>query len=297
VLAWGLVYLLLIGGPLAARMAEIQPTLATLFDTMKDRAASGTPPDFTVLRGLYAHLFQPTGLLGLSMLGQLLGSAVLTAAIYRAVLEPEKKSFASLRLGAQELWLALLNIVACIVLVLAGFVITIAAGVLSVVAAIATQAMSEPAHTLIGILLGAAIFIGAVAAFLLICVRLSMAGPLTFAERQFRLFESWTLTKGHGWKLFGLALLLVLVCLGLEIAVAVIGAAVGFSLRGAVGFNPMKVREMLFSGLWPPSPWLVATLVVKAIVATAFLTIFVAPWATAFRELGGNSKREHPAVF
>jgi hypothetical protein len=48
---------------------------------------------------------------------------------------------------------------------------------------------------------------GLIAAGLLIwlALRLSMAAPMTFADNQFRLFESWTLTKGQGWRLLGVA--------------------------------------------------------------------------------------------
>ena len=298
VLAWAVVYLVLVEVPHMAHLAQIQPDVTALINELKDRFASGGPPDLSVFRDFYGRMIHPSGWSGLAMLGRLLGSAILSAAIYRAVLEPETKSFASLRICAQELWLLLLNIVAFIVLFIAGLVISIVASLLIGLAAAATLAMSQPAHGLLVGLLAIVIVLGAIAAFLGICVRLSLAGPLTFKERQFRLFESWSVTKGHGWKLFGLAFLLILVFIGLGIVLGVLELAVGAAARGAVGFNPMKVREMLVSGSWwPPSPWVAVAMVVKAIVATVFMTIFVAPWATAFRELGGGRRQEHPAVF
>lgn len=298
VLAWAVVYLLLVEIPRTAHMAEVLPSVRTFLDAMHARFASGARLDLSAYRSFSGQIFHPSGWLGLSMLGHLLASAILAAAIYRAVLEPDKKGFASLRLGAQELWLVLLNIVACIVLFVAAIAIGIGAGLLDGVLALATQAMSRPANALLFGLLAVLIALGAIAVFLWICIRLSLAGPLTFKERQFRLFESWTLTKGHSWKLFGLALLLVLVFVGLEIVLAILGLAGGAATHGAIGLNPLRAHEILDGGRWwPPSPWVSVGLVIQAIVAAGLMTIFIAPWATAFREFGGGLEPEHPAVF
>ncbi len=41
-------------------------------------------------------------------------------------------------------------------------------------------------------------------------LRFCMVAPLIFNDRRFRLFESWTLTRGHVWNLFGVGLVMVL---------------------------------------------------------------------------------------
>jgi hypothetical protein len=185
------------------------------------------------------------------------------------------------------------------VLALAYVVILVAAVILILLAALVGHAMPQPQGGLVSGLLIAAVGVGAIAAFLSICVRLSLAGPLTFKARQFRLFESWTMTKGHGWKLFGLALLSAVIVFALSLVVMALRGAVFFSLVGTNGFDPARLADLFVSGSWwrPFSPWFVAAVAVQAVVGTALLAILVAPWATAFRELGGGLEPEHPAVF
>ena len=44
-----------------------------------------------------------------------------------------------------------------------------------------------------------------------VSLRLSMAAPMTFAERKLRIFESWELTKGHTLSLLGVGFLISLI--------------------------------------------------------------------------------------
>lgn len=299
VLAWAVVYLVLAVVPSLVHFAAIRPVWTVMMQRMFAHLQGGGLPDFSDLQVYHMQMAHAGGLFSLSLFGSLVAWAILSAAVYRCVLEPETKSFAALRLGAQELWLALLFIVLTILLVIAYVLIWVVAAILMVLAAVAGHAMSQPAGGLIAGLLIFLIGVGAVAAFLWICVRFSLAGPLTFKERQFRLFESWTLTKGHAWKLFGLGLLIILIVFALALVVMALRGAVFLGVVGANGFDPTRLADMFASGGWwrPFSPWFVAVAVVQAVVGAAFLTIMVAPWATAFRELGGGLRQEHPEVF
>ena len=63
-----------------------------------------------------------------------------------------------------------------------------------------------PEHALVG----AAIYVG---------VRLSLAGPATCAEGRLVVFESWTMTHGHFWRLLGAYVLAIFLAVSAEIAV------------------------------------------------------------------------------
>lgn len=299
VLAWAVVYLVLAVIPALAHFAEIRPVWTAMMQRMLAHLHAGGPPDFGDMQAYNLQMAHAGGLMWLSLLGGLLGWAILSAAVYRAVLEPEDKRFASLRLGAQELWLALLIIVLTILLTIAYVVIFAVAGILVALAAFASHFMSQPLGGVVAGLLIVAICFAAIAAFLWICVRFSLAGPLTFKERQFRLFESWSMTRGHAWKLFGLALLITLIVIALALVVTAVRGVVLLSVVGANGFDPTRLADMLASGGWqrPFSSWFVAAALIRALLGAAFLAIMVAPWATAFRELGGGLRQEHPAVF
>jgi hypothetical protein len=294
VLAWAVVYLVLVVIPALVHFAAIRPVWTSLVHAWVEHMRAGGPSDFSDIQSFNMQMAHDGGLMWLVMLGGLLSWAILSAAVCRAVLEPENKRFASLRLGAQELWLALLIIAGAILVAIAYIVI-----ILSLLAGLAGHAMSQPAGGLLAGLLIFLIWVGAIATFLWICIRFSLAGPLTFKERQFRLFESWSLTKGHAWKLFGVAVLIALIMIALSLVVMAISGAVFFGAVSANGFDPARLADMFAGGGWwrPFSPWFVAVAVVRAVLGAACLAIMVAPWATAFRELGGGSKREHPPVF
>jgi hypothetical protein len=298
VLAWAVVYLALAVIPALTHFAAIRPAWTGMIHAWVEHTRAGGPPDFSDIRSYNMQMAHAGGLMWLSLLGSLIAWAVLTAAVYRSVLEPENKSFASLRLGVQELWLALLFIAGGILLFVVEIVVAVIAAILTAFVAVAGHLMPQPLGGLVAGLLIVAICFGAIAAFLWICARFSLAGPLTFKERQFRLFESWTMTKGHGWKLVGLFLLMILIVFALLVVVMAVQGAVFLGVVGANGFDLTRLADMVASGGWwrPFSPWFVAAVVVRAILGTAFLAIMVAPWAVAFRELGGGSRREHPAV-
>ena len=92
-----------------------------------------------------------------------------------------------------------------------------------------------------GILTGVGLGLIAVVVLVWLGLRLSMAAPMTFVDRQFRLFESWSLTRGSAWRLLGVAVLSLLMVFVLELVVA--GVVLG-AMFAAAGQSPRTRIEM-----------------------------------------------------
>ena len=129
----------------------------------------------------------------------LLVSAVLYCAVFRAIIHPQEGRFAYLRVGAPELFLVVLAIAAGFVLF---FAVIVGALLVGLIAAALTVM-----HAAVGaVILAALAGVAAAIAIIWLALRFSMVGPMTVSEGKFRLFESWTLTRGHAGVLFVMAL-------------------------------------------------------------------------------------------
>lgn len=231
-----------------------------------------------------------TGMTGFNLLYWLWGSfvrAVLCGAVFRAVLMPEASAWAFLRIGGRELWLTLLFVVEQ---VLAMIVIFIVALLIVVLTAVMVVSGGEQAKMTTIIVAGSATAI-AVGLLIWVALRLSLAAPMTFADAQFRLFESWTLTRGQGWRLLGMVVLLIIFILLMEILVgaaafgAIVAAGGSFeAIRGPGALEAFISRPpmALLSDLWP---WLVGLGALSAIFSAVLQTVFWAPWAAAHKAL------------
>jgi hypothetical protein len=212
--------------------------------------------------------------------------AVFCAAVFRAVLTPGQSAWAYLRIGPREMWLTLLLLVEQVLAMIAIFVLVLLVVVLTAIVAVGG---GESGH-MTAIATGC---VGALVAFgvvFWVALRLSMAAPMTFVDNQFRLFESWSLTKGHGWRLLGVAVLIVVFILGLEILVGgvVVGVALAggslAALHGPGGLEAFMARPPLelLRDLWP---WLMVFGTVAALFSAVVQALFYAPWAVIHRAL------------
>ncbi len=283
IFAWGLAYVLL---GVAAPMASVLWALGPDFIALMSKAQAGLTPaaDPRALAGLQAKLLvvQPMMILAPLVVQSLVGGAA-----FRAVLEPSNQAFASIRLGRQELWLGLLTLVAGFLAMMALFVVQLGGLIVGLLLHFAFEAAhaAMPLRIAAFVALGLVLLVGVLA----VAVRFSLAGPMTFSEAQFRLFESWQLTRGHGWKLLGLGLLVTLagmvVMMLFEALMAggVLLAALGSHLGAAdVKLLPQHPEILL-------RPGLVAAAVFAALLLTfsmgAVFAISLAPWAVAYRRL------------
>jgi hypothetical protein len=207
--------------------------------------------------------------------------SVWTAAVYRIILRPEDKGFGYLKLGADELRLVLLTLIYVFLAMAFSFVVIFAAGLLAAAAAVAGGAVAG--------IMGVLIFLGVMAAFVFVGVRLSLAGPMTFAEQRLRVFGSWALTRGQFWRLLGayvlsIVLALVVVLLGMVIYAATAAILVGGNLE-AVGqvFQPDMTSVAAYF-----TPAMLIYVVFGAFLGAVQNAVVYAPAAVAYRQLNAG---------
>ena len=271
VLAWAAVYLALGILPQAA----IWPKMAQLMRT------SGGEMDPRVLAELNAAMlgYQPV-----IWLCSILMYTLLYGAIYRAILEPENRRYFYLRLGMQELWMLLSS---AVVLILGVIAIIIAAIPIGIVGSAAGQGATG-----LTFLLGCAVFL----LFFWLAMRFALAGVMAFAQGRFVLLGSWRLTKGHGLKMMGVAVLLLCIVLGVEL---VFGVAAFLSLYPMINGGEAALTKALgdpatLVSRW--APWIVVLCLLGSIVVAAFYAVLAAPWASIYRDLTAGESADSKAA-
>lgn len=294
VFVWGLVYVLIAVVPSMLLVGAAAPGFVDMFKQM----AAGADPDN--MEAMFGNMASMQAMQPISMITGLVGRAMISAAVFRAVLEPANNSFFSLRLGMDEFWQGLVQLCLGVFLavVIIGVVLLFAAfgaAAFGVSAAARGGATFEPWMIPVGIL--ACLLM--IAVILWLALRFSMAPPMTFADRTFRLFESWTFTKGRTGSLFLTALLMIVLVIGVEIVMSVVIG--GLLLGGLAAASSMTDLEQLFSR--PPAEWLPA-LGIAGVIAAPIL-IFItglmmaitwAPWADAYRQITGYGEIEAEPV-
>jgi hypothetical protein len=124
--------------------------------------------------------------------------------------------------------------------------------------------------------------------------RLAMALPMSVAENRFRLFEAWTLTRGYGWKIVGLFLLIMLIILGVDILLY--GGVIGVVASVTSGFSPDGLRA-LAQHPQALAPYLAGAAVVYFLFVAVVMPISVAPWARAYQIIAGRLSTDAVEVF
>lgn len=206
---------------------------------------------------------------------------MMAAAIYRVIFRHGDSRFGYLRLGKDELRLMALTLIFVVLTILLAVALTMGAAIVIAIASFAGR--------------GLAVSVGAVAELVslgvvvYVLVRLSLAPPATFAERRIRIRESWTLTHGVFWRLFG-AYLLALACivviglLALVLFTAVAGVIVlmtGGQLTDLSAiFHP---DETSFSAYL--NPGMIAYMIVGSLFNTLYYAVIAAPGAVVYRHL------------
>lgn len=275
ILAWTLVYVLMT----VAVVALAGGSFAAFMETAGALENGGEPrPEDLAAIGM-AYL----GLMVVLFPVSLLFSAVLYAAVNRAVVRPAEKGFGYLRLGGDELRVLVVYLVLTIVFMLLAVLLF---GVVGVIAGVLAATTSEGWAVLAGVIGGLA----ALCLFIWIMVRLSLALPMTVAEKRIAIFDSWSVTRGRFWGLLGMAVLafiltlvvsailwtlftIVLLIMGGSLAQLEGAALEGAELSELIGvLGPVAVVGVVFLGL----------------MSALELTILYAPFARAYRDLKGG---------
>lgn len=274
--AWVALRLLAVALTATLFVSMVAPELSGLLDIL--RSGQGAPRVAgaeTLNAG--AHVFNQ-----FSQVITFVVVAVLDCAVFRAILDPTDIGFASLRLGADEFRVGVVRFVFGL-----GFGVALAIGVLLALLsplAMGTGHLDNSVFVPLIFLLVLLILAG----LLLVGVRLSLAGAITFAEERLSFFDSWALTGRAFWPMLGAYLTAWLI--SLIIALAVI-----------VGVGSFFAAWLVSTGQWPTEwtfedlrpiliPLATAWLLIAGLSGALTRVIMVAPAAFIYRAL-----TDHPA--
>lgn len=286
VFVWGL----LMVAPMFGALGLMLPAMGEMFANMPD-AEAGAAADTAFPDGMVAQMMQFQMASLLANLGQYVGMAIVYTAIFRAVLRPAERSFFSVRVGMDELRVA----VAGLAIGIGIYIVMIFAVLLCVALGFGLWAQGEAVALWTCGIVGLAMVI----ALLWGLARVSLIAPASVLYRDFAFAQGWKLAAGKGWPLLGMQLLIGLMIFAIYIVAIIIVAlaaggliaATGSALEGAgPDANPFEGMSAWMAVNWP---WLVVGGLVLSWVYGAFMTLMIAPFASACRQLAETSQ---PAV-
>jgi hypothetical protein len=271
---WALFYAVF----MVAIFAMMGPNLISFITATEQLEQSGATPSMED----FAPLFQMMGLFFAILLPlSLVASAMIYAAVSRAVLRPGESALGYLRLGMDEVRVLVVSVVLFI-----GFMVVtaVASGIIGAVIGM-TIAADTPALWLLVVLL----ILAAIGACIWLAVRLSLAIPITMAERRIAIFDSFGFTKGRFWPLLGMALLAWV----MSIVVGLLGSLVAMPLQFATGGGMMALEgledeslQVILQSAWPA---IAAWIVINAVMSALQVAVVYAPFSAAYRDMKGGA--------
>ena len=278
VFVWGL----LMAAPSVASIALLLPMLGEMIASM----ASGATDPEQVHTAMMADMAQVESMASLLNLVQLVVMVIVYTAIMRAVVRPRETAFFSLRLGMDELRVAVVGLALTVGICLGSLVLVL----LGVGIGFATWGLGEPYNWLIIV----ALCFGFVLAIWLGAARVSLIAPGSVLHRTFAFEQGWKLGRGRTGALFGMMLLIILIMLVAQALVVGVGSAVFMVAAGgmdwsrilaAIEENPIAALTALFNANWP---WITLAGLVASALHGVILTLSIAPFASACRQLSAE---------
>lgn len=202
--------------------------------------------------------------------------AMIAAAVFRLVLDPEDSRVHPVQFGAEEARLIILALAYTLL-----FLVAVVAAVLvgGVIAGIAAAAGAGP---FVGILASFSLMAGLV----YVAVRMSLGPVITFSEGRIAVFDSWAMTRGLVWPILGAYVLAVIAVVIFYLLALVLAAALATLLSGgdvgALGrvMNPdMSSLQAFFS------PGQVLMILFGALTSAVYNAVMSAPAAVIYREI------------
>lgn len=267
--AWGVV--------MAAPSLIIGALMLRMFGAVSMEAMAFEEPPAALL----GQMIQFQAWSGLANILQALIWVVVTAAIFRAVLFPERPvRFAGLKVGMDEVRVA----VVALAMIVAFYVAAIVIGLIAFAIGVALWFVSEAAAVALGLLTALAAGLAVWGVLLRACLIM----PASVALGDFAFVPGWRLSKGQVLRLLGLSLAIVAVVLAIELALL---AGVAVVLFLAAGINVFSLAAMLDQGAPPEVDWgVLIPCALAAFVPLSWLqgflgTVMTAPYAEACRSL------------
>jgi hypothetical protein len=281
-LVWALAWIVLGYGAMGLLLLWAAPQLSEAVHAFPQPGGDPEAMGLAMMQfyGGFLRVFWPWGLWAWILI------TVLQAALYRAILEPKNSGFGYLRLGGDELRLALLQVILGILFVVYIIAVCVACGAVF----LAARQLAQP-------WLGLADAAAVIVAFCLtiyVVVRLMLAQPMTFARKRLQIFDSWGVTRGRFWPLLGVLVLTM-------IFAAVVGFAFAL-IRNTVMIGPMQ--DMMRDAFTHPgdptrmfsrmlelmnprtlSPAIVALLLLQGLGDTLTRIVTLSPFAECYRVL------------
>lgn len=275
---WALFYLVV----MVAALAMVGGSVIGLMSAAENLEQSGATSFDDVMPVLSAYM----AILAVVLPVSLIASAMIYAAVSRSVLRPGESAFGYLRLGMDEVRVLVVSVVLFILFAVLSVVLF---GIVGMVAGFSTAA-DMPALWLVVVLL----VFAAIAFFIWLAVRLSLAIPITMAERRIAIFDSFAVTKGRFWPLLGMALLAFV----MSIVVGLLGSLVAMpiqlatgGLNGLAGLEGESIPTIL-QAAWPA---IAAWVVINAVISALQVAVVYAPFSAAYRDIKGG--QPNAAVF
>lgn len=240
VAVWGAIYLVaMLGGLFFVSWPMMR---------LQSAAMTGARPDLVDPAAMLVPIFLFNGALFLLV-------TILMAAGLRAMLRPEERAFASLRVGMDELRLLGLFVLLWIAFFVLMIVFTIVMSIMFAILGVASGGLGPGAGPSVGMIVAVLVMMIAIFAFcVFLQVRLSPTVALTMIRRKIIIGDAWRLTRGHFWTMFLGYLVLGLMLLVVYIAVATITMGPYFAELARSGFQPQAMiaagqRQMASFGL------------------------------------------------